>query len=162
VTLAPENAPRTADDRFRYLDEEAPEGNGREAGEHAADSYRARQGGSSTGGYGTSRRFAQRERSPRDLRPMERPAVATLRHLMDREEAFKKKAGHYGTFDELARGTGLALDVPLGANSFHRKGYRFDLSVEADGFRITAVPNNPGPRAFSGDDSGYIMRAGEE
>ena len=162
VTAAPETAPRAADERFRYLDEEAPEGDGREAGERAADSYRSRQGRGTAGGFGSSRRFAQRERSPRDLRPVERPAVATLRHLMDREEAFRKKTGHYGTFDELARGMGLALDVPLGATSFHRRGYRFDVTVETDGFRITAVPNMPGPRAFSGDDSGYIMRAGQE
>ena len=161
TAAAPEAAPR-ADERFRFLDEEAPEGDGREAGERAAENYRGRQGRSGTGGFGTSRRFAQRERSPRDLRPVERPAVATLRHLMDREEAYKKRAGRYGTFDELARGMGLALDVPLGTTSFHRKGYRFDLTVESDGFRITAVPNLPGPRAFSGDDSGYIMRSGEE
>jgi serine/threonine protein kinase len=157
----PESAPRAADQRFRFLDEEAPEGDGREAGDRAADTYRGRQGGSSAGGFGTSRRFAQRERSPRMIGPAERPAVATLRHLIDREEAYKKKAGRYGTFDQLARAMGLPMDVPLGTTSFQRKGYRFELTLEDDGFRITAVPSLSGLRAFLGDDSGYI-RAGLE
>ena len=114
-----------------------------------------------SGSYGSSRRFAQRERSPRSLAPAERPAVATLRHLIDREEAYKKSTGRYGTFAEMARGAGFALDVPVGATSFTRKGYRFELTVEEDGFRITAVPGMPGPRSFLGDDTGFI-RAGLE
>jgi serine/threonine protein kinase len=159
---AAEPAAPAADSRFRYLDEEGPEGDGREAGDRAADAYRGRQGWRpSSGGFGTNRRFPQRERSPRDLRPVERPAVATLRHLMDREEAYKKSTGRYGTFGEMARATGFALDVPIGASSFQRKSYRFEVTVEEDGFRITAVPSGPGPRSFIGDDSGFI-RAGLE
>ena len=91
----------------------------------------------------------------------ERPAVATLRHLIDREEAYKKATGRYGTFADMARAAGFALDVPIGATSFSRKGYRFDLTVEEDGFRITAVPAAPGPRSFLGDDSGYHPRRPE-
>jgi hypothetical protein len=149
---------RTADARFRYLDEE-PQADGREAGERAAAGYRNGQGYTPSGSYGTSRRFAQRERSPRDLAVAERPAVATLRHLMDREEAYKKSTGRYGTFAEMARAGGFALDVPVSATAFNRKGYRFELTVEEDGFRITAVPGMPGPRSFLGDDTGFI-RAG--
>jgi protein kinase-like protein len=153
---------RAADARFRYLDEEA-QGDGREAGDRAAESYRNRQGwrDGSSGGFGSSRKFAQRERSPRNLAVAERPAVATLRYLIDREESYKKTAGRYATFGEIARAGGFMLDVPVGATSFNRKGYRFDLTVEEDGFRITAVPGTPGPRSFVGDDSG-IIRAGLE
>jgi len=35
------------------------------------------------------------------------------------------------------------------------------LTIEDDGYRITAMPASPGPRSFLGDDSGYI-RAGVE
>jgi hypothetical protein len=151
-----------ADARYRYLDEEAPEGDGRAAGDQAADAYRNRQGyRPSNGPYGTSRRFAQRERSPRDTGPAERPAVATLRHVMDREEVYKKANGRYGTLAEMARTSGFGLDVPFGPNSFRRKGYKFDLTLEDDGFHIIAVPGGVGPRSFVGDDSGYI-RSGLE
>jgi serine/threonine protein kinase len=161
-TAMPAPATRTDSSRYAYLDQE-PQGDGREAGQRAAEGYRNNQGygGTSSGTYGSSRRFAQRERSPRDLAPSERPAVATLRHLIDREEAYKKSAGRYGTFADMVRGAGFALDVPVGATSFNRKGYRFELTVEEDGFRITAVPGMPGPRPFLGDDSGFI-RAGLE
>jgi hypothetical protein len=155
---------RTADARYRYLDEEGAEGSGREAGDRASDAYRGRQQGWSRGNpgsFGTNRRFAQRERSPRDLGPGERPAVATLRHVMDREEVYKKATGRYGTLAEMARASGFGLDVPFAATSFQRKGYRFELTIEEDGFKITAVPAGPGPRSFVGDDSGYI-RSGLE
>jgi hypothetical protein len=155
---------RTADARYRYLDEEAAEGSGREAGDRASDAYRGRQQGWSRGNpgsFGTNRRFAQRERSPRDLGPGERPAVATLRHVMDREEVYKKATGRYGTLAEMARASGFGLDVPFAATQFQRKGYRFDLTIEEDGFKVTAVPAGPGSRSFVGDDSGYI-RSGLE
>jgi serine/threonine protein kinase len=148
---------RAAEPRFRYLDEEGAPGDGREAGSRAADAYNGRQGGQrGSGDFGTNRRFAQRPRSPRELGLGERPAVATLRHVMDREEVYKKATGRYGTLAEMARASGFGLDVPYAATSFQRKGYRFDLTVEEDGFRITAVPAGPGPRSFVGDDSGYI------
>jgi hypothetical protein len=159
-TAPPVAAPPAGESRYRYLDEEGAEGSGREAGDRASDAYRGRQQGFSRGNpgtYGTSRRFAQRERSPRDLGPGERPAVATLRHVMDREEVYKKATGRYGTLVEMARASGFGLDVPYAATSFQRKGYRFDLTLEEDGFKLTAVPAGPGPRAFRGDDSGYIQ-----
>jgi hypothetical protein len=154
--------PTAAGGNFRFLDEELPEADGRAAGERLAEGYKNQQGyHPSRGTFGTNQRFRQRPRSPRDLGPIEGPAVATIRHLMSREELFHKKEGRYGTMADLARGSGLALDVPFAATSFQRKGYRFELSVEEDGFKVTAVPVRIGPRAFVGDDSGYI-RAGVE
>jgi len=83
-----------------------------------------------------------------------------LRHVMDAEEAYHKTAGRYGTFSELSEKY-LPLDVPRQDLSFMRTGYRFNLTVEADGFRVTATPTAPVTRSFVGDDSGYI-RAGVE
>jgi hypothetical protein len=83
--------------------------------------------------------------------------VATLRHVMDREEVYKKATGRYGTLAEMAHASGFGLDVPYAPTSFSRKGYRFDLTLEEDGFKVTAVPAAPGPRSFRGDDSGYIQ-----
>jgi hypothetical protein len=40
--------------------------------------------------------------------------------------------------------------VPYAATAFSRKGYRFDLTIEDDGYRITAMPASPGPRSFLG------------
>jgi hypothetical protein len=140
------------------LDEEpAAEGDGREAGEALAGKFRA-QGGGGTGGFGATGRYQQRERSPRNLTTFERPAVATIRHLIDRQEAFRRREGRYATFDDLGR-SGPFLDVPTQTSTFQRRGYRFVLSLEGDGFSIVAEPTAPGPRSFVGDDSGYI-RAG--
>jgi hypothetical protein len=144
---------------FGYLDNEPAE-DGRAAGERAADAYRNPQGSGSTGGFGTSRRFAVRERSPSRLAPAERPAVATIRHLIDRMEAYHRREGRYAGLSEL-RAAGLALDVPVSGNTFQRRGFRFEVTVESDGFRVTATPVTPVGRAFVGDDSGYI-RVGDE
>jgi hypothetical protein len=136
------------------LDEEAPESDGREAGEALADKFRG-QGSRNSSGFGASGRFQRRERSPRDLSPVERPAVATLRHVMDRQEAFHRREGRYGTFADLGR-SGAFLDVPSQTLTFQRKGYRFELALETNGFRMVAEPTAPGPRSFVGDDSGFI------
>ncbi len=151
----PEPAPmRESASSYAFLDVEPSEGNGREAGERLAGTYR--QGGSTSGGsFGASGRFKQRERSPRNLAPAERPAVATIRHLIDRMEAFHRKQGRYAGITEL-RAAGLALDVPFSGNSFQRRGFRFEVSVESDGFRVIASPLSPSGRSFIGDDSGYI------
>jgi serine/threonine-protein kinase len=153
-----ESAPRSS---YSVLDEEpAAEADGRDAGEALAGKFRSNQGGNTSSGFGASGRYAPRERSPRDLTPSERPAVATIRHLMDREEAFHRREGRYATFDDLGR-SGPFLDVPSQTRTFQRRGYRFDLTLESDGFRIVAEPTAPGPRSFVGDDSGFI-RAGVE
>ena len=132
-------------------------GDGREAGERLAGTYR-QGGGTPSGNFGASGRFAARPRSPRGLAPAERPAVATIRHLIDRMEAFQRKEGRYAGLADL-RAAGLALDVPVSGNTFQRRGFRFEVTVESDGFRITATPVSPSGRSFVGDDSGYI-RAG--
>jgi hypothetical protein len=162
---APEGAPRAANEAapaaaedFGYLDSEQPAADGREAGEALAGTYRNPQGGGSTGSFGTNRRFNVRERSPSRLAPIERPAVATLRYVMDRMEGFQRREGRYPSLEELKR-AGLALDVPVAGAAFQRRGYRFEITPESDGFRITATPVGPGGRSFVGDDSGYI-RAG--
>jgi serine/threonine-protein kinase len=143
---------------YSVLDEESAQNDGREAGEALADKFRSNQGSRTSSGFGATGRFQRRERSPRDLSPFERPAVATLRHIIDREEAFHRREGRYATFADLGR-SGAFLDVPSQTLTFQRRGYRFELALESDGFRIVAEPTAPGPRSFVGDDSGFI-RAG--
>jgi serine/threonine protein kinase len=145
---------------FGFLDQEPPMDGG-EVGEHLADTYRSQQGRTSTGTFGSRRVFRARERSPRNLLPIEMPAVATLRHLITFEEAFQKKEGRYGSIAEMMQSHGLRLDVAPQANTFQRRGYRFELKVTGDGFQVTAIPVSPGPRPFMGDDSG-IIRPGLE
>ncbi len=139
------------------LDEEAPTPDGRGAGEDLANKYRSQQGGTS---YGSGSRFRMRPLSPHPLAPTERPAVATMRHIINAEEAFNKQHGHYGTLAEMSNQT-LFLDVPHQGDAFQRAGYRFNLTVTRDGFRVLAMPTTPGGRPFTGDDSGLI-RAGVE
>ena len=146
---------------YGYLDEVPPADDGREAGEQLAGTYRNQQGGNTgSTGFGSSRRFNVRERTPRQLARPEVPAVATMRHVMDRMEAFQRQKGRYPSLDEV-KAAGLALDVPTSGASFQRRGYRFDVTTDSDGFRITATPLSPAGRTFVGDDSGYI-RAGVE
>jgi eukaryotic-like serine/threonine-protein kinase len=150
-----EGGGRTAapgDDHF--LEEEAPPVNNAEAGRRLAESYRS--GSSSGGSVGGGARFNPRERSPRNLVPAERPAVAALRHVMNAEEVYKRKTGRYGSLTDMSRSQALLMDVPLQDRSFARRGYRFELELESDGYRLTATPTNPGPRPFLGDDSGFI------
>jgi hypothetical protein len=151
--------PSQAAPDYSFLDlpqAEAPDGS--EAGRRLAESYR--QGSSGTPSY-SGGRFRQRERQPQQLLPVERPAVASLRHAMNAQEAFHKRNGRYGTYDELVRAQLLFLDVPVQVRAFLRKSYRFELTVEGDSYRISAIPTAPGPRPFVGDDSGYI-RVDEE
>jgi serine/threonine protein kinase len=146
--------PSQASPDYAYLDvpqEAAPDGT--EAGRRLSESYR--QGGSSSPNYGGGR-FRPRERQPSQLLPAERPAVAALRHAMNAQEGFHKRNGRYGTYDDLVRAQLLFLDVPVQVRAFLRKSYRFELTVESDGYRISAIPTVPGLRPFVGDDSGYI------
>ncbi len=144
-----------------FLDAEPDEGvDGRAAGEDLAGKYRSGQGtaGSSTG---STTRFRPRDRSPRNLAPVERPAVATIRHVINAQEAYHRKRNRYGSLGEMAAAQALFLDVPFQANSFRRGGYNFELTVEPDGFRVVSMPTSPSGRPFIGDDSG-IIRAGTE
>jgi serine/threonine-protein kinase len=144
--------------RYAFLDDE-PEAptDGVEAGRRLAESYRS--GGRRGTSYGSTARFNQRPLSPRGLSPRERPAVAVLRHLINAEEAFHQKNDRYGSLEELRRAGAVVLDVPSSGETFTRRGYRFELTTEADGFRVAGMPLSPGSRPFVGDDSGYI-RAG--
>ena len=75
---------------------------------------------------------------------------------MNAEEVHKRKTGHYGTLTDMQRSQSLVMDVQLQDRSFVRRGYRFELELESDGYKLMATPSSPGPRPFVGDDSGYI------
>jgi serine/threonine protein kinase len=155
----PDQEGRSASPDQAFLDEEPPAVDGAEAGRRVSDAYSGRSS-SGSAGYGGARLRA-RPRSPRDLVPMERPAVATLRWVMNAEEAYNRKGGRYGNLKELVQSQAMPMprDVAVSANSFIRRGYRFELSLTSDGFRVTATPMAPGVRPFAGDESGYILSA---
>jgi hypothetical protein len=144
---------------YSHLDAEEPPLNGAEVGAEVAGGYRSGQGQESTG-FGTRRQLNRRPRSPRDLRPIEMAAVATLRHLMNAETAYHKKEGRYGALAQLV-GRYAFLDVLPRGDSFQRKGYRFDLSLTGDDFEVTATPMGLGGRAFKGDSNGFILDAND-
>ena len=98
---------------------------------------------------------------PRDVQPPERPAVATLLHLIAAEEAFNRKNGHYAGLGELVRDRLAMLDVPVTNNRFERRGYRFHIVVESDGFKVTAQPTGAAGRPFVGDDTGVVRVGGQ-
>jgi serine/threonine protein kinase len=143
--------------RSSFLDVEPDDGmDGRAAGENLAGKYRSGQGGYSSGGTGSTTRFRPRERSPRALAPVERPAVATIRHIINAQEAYHRKRNRYGSLTDMSQAQSLFLDVPFQATTFRRGGYNFELTVESDGFRVVAMPTSPNGRPFIGDDSGFI------
>jgi serine/threonine-protein kinase len=144
-----------------FLDAEPEAVDGRAAGENLAGKYRSNQGYGSRSTTGSTPRFRPRERSPRGLVPVERPAVATIRHIINAQEAYHHKRNRYGSLSDMASAQSLFLDVPFQPTSFRRAGYSFELTVESDGFRVVAMPTSPSGRPFVGDDSGFI-RAGLE
>jgi len=153
--------PNAAPANPSFLDEEPPDQtSGAEAGQRLAQSYRSDQGRGSTS-MGTTGRFRARERSPRNLAPAERPAVAAMRHVINAQLLFHKKTGRYGNYQELSKASVLFLDVPVQPREFVRSGYRFDLALEEDGFKVVASPMGAGPRPFIGDDSEFIREGVE-
>ena len=137
---------------YAYLDELPPEApDGRAAGEALAQKYRA--GGSS--GY-TSTRFRARPLFPPGTTLPERPAVGTLLHLHQAEEAFHRKNARYGNPRELADAGLLRLDVPVSAEGFRRARYGFRVTAGADSYRADALPLGGTGRAFMVDDSGFV------
>jgi hypothetical protein len=82
--------------------------------------------------------------------------VATLLHLIAAEEAYNRKNGHYAALPELVQSRLAMLDVPVSGNSFQRRGYRFQVVTEADGFRVIAQPSGQAGRPFVGDDTGVV------
>jgi hypothetical protein len=155
----PEPAQPPAGQDLSFLDQEPPAVDGSEAGRRLAESFRS--GRSSSSSFGTNSRLRARDRSPRDARGVESAAVATLRHVMNAQEAFFRNQARYGTLPELKAAGLLFLDVQFQARQFLRKTYRFELTLEGDSFRVTAIPSGGGVRPFVGDDSGFI-RAGTE
>jgi eukaryotic-like serine/threonine-protein kinase len=146
--------------RGSFLDAEPEDGvDGRAAGEDLAGKYRSGQGAG--GSTGSTARFRPRERSPRGLIPVERPAVATIRHIINAQEAYHRKRNRYGSLSDMATAQSLFLDVPFQPTTFRRGGYHFELTVEPDGFRVVGMPTSPNGRPFIGDDTG-IIRVGTE
>ncbi|HLA76534.1 MAG TPA: protein kinase [Vicinamibacteria bacterium] len=102
------------------------------------------------GGYRTGRILQRRQRLPDDVSRGERPAAWVLLNLADLQAAYHARNGRYGTFTEALPGRGVA------ARSFQRHHYRFDLTTEADGFKVIATPLSPGLRVLVVDDSGIV------
>jgi len=142
----------TAGGDYAYLDELPPETpDGRAAGEALAQKYRS--GGSS--GY-TSTRFRARPLFPPGTTLAERPAIGTLLHLHQAEEAYRRKNGRYGSPRELADAGFLRLDVPVSAEGFRRARYAFRVTAGGDSYRADASPLGGSGRAFMVDDSGFV------
>ncbi len=157
----PPTAPAESRGDYAYLDDEGSVPSDAEAGQRLAEAYRGKQGYGSQGSYGASGKFQRRRPSPPTQNPVERAAIATLRHVMIVQEAYKRQQGRYGSFEDLRGASLLRLDVATQARQFARKGYAFALQVEGDSFRVDATPTNPGLRPFKGDDSGFITVADE-
>ena len=138
-----------------FLDDEPPQVDGAEAGARAAEAYRSPNSGRPQ--FGTNRNLQAREMSPRPRMPGERPALGTLRHIINAQEAFKKKNHRYGTFAEMAAAQTLFLDVHPQANTFSRRGYKFELQTDGDSFHVVALPQGGGLRPFVATESGYIQ-----
>jgi serine/threonine-protein kinase len=137
---------------YAYLDQLPPETpDGRAAGDALAQKYRA--GGST--GYTTSR-FRARPLFPPGTTLPERPAVGTLLHFHQAEEAFHRKNGRYGNPRELADAGLLRLDVPVSAEGFRRARYGFRVTAGAGAYRADALPLAGTGRAFMVDDSGFV------
>jgi hypothetical protein len=151
ATAAPESAIPMGS-----LDELPPEGpDGRDVGDATARAYRG-EGGSGSGTAG--KRYAARPRIPRDIAPVERPAVATLAWIRYAQKAYHDANGRYGTLQELTQARLLRLEMPFQNGAFERKGYRFQLKGGPQEFRVDATPLSAGPRPYYVDENGYVIR----
>lgn len=152
VTRAAEPPP-VADGGIGMLDREPPDLTGRESGEEIASTYGQSD---SNRNYGTKRPLRARPKFPPGVLPAERRAVFNLLNMMRFQEAYQKKTGRYGSFKDT-----LPISVAQ-ANVLQNAGYKFELSVESDGFQIVATPvSMSGLRPFIGDDSGFVRFADE-
>ena len=137
------------------LDELPPGGpDGRDIGDTTARAYRG-ESGSGSGLAG--KRYPARPLIPRNVAPLERPAVATLAWIRYAQNAYHKANGRYGTLQELTQARLLRLDVAFQSGAFERKGYRFQLKGGAQEFRVDATPLSAGPRPYYVDDNGYVI-----
>jgi hypothetical protein len=134
--------------RYTHLDDE-------QAALEGTDVVRRSDYGGGGSPYSNAR-YRTRSRIPPGLGMPERPAVATLLHLMSAEEAYNSKHGRYGSLAELVQAKNALLDVPVSGGSFSRRNYKFQIVVEEDGFRALAIPGAPGLRPFVGDDTGFV------
>jgi serine/threonine protein kinase len=149
----PYEPPPVAETPFGMLDREPPDLGGREGGEEIAGTYGQSE---SNRNFGTKRSLNARPRFPRGISGPERRAVFNLLNMMRFQEAYQKKTGRYGSFKDT-----LPVSVPQ-ANVLQNAGYKFELAVESDGFRIVATPiTMSGLRPFIGDDSGFVRFADE-
>ncbi len=137
---------------YGFLNDVGAQGpDGRELGAALAKSYES-HGSSGIAG----RRFSARPRVPRDVAPIERPAVATLLHLMFMEQAYQRQNSRYGNLHELKAAGLLHLDVPFAKGQFERARYRFELTGSGGEYKATATPLVQGARPFLADDNGFV------
>ena len=135
------------------LDQEPPGLTGREGGEEIASTYGQSE---SNRNYGTKRNLRARPKFPPSISKPERRAVFNLLNMMRFQEAYQKKTGRYGSFKDT-----LPITVAQ-ANVLQNAGYKFELSVESDGYKIVATPvSMSGLRPFIADDSGFVRFADE-
>ena len=154
VPPPPVTAPVARDAVAEMLEREPPQVDGREAGERLADSVRSDRGGSNSS-FGTNRRFRAREKFPRDVTPAERRGVFVLLNVLHYQALHRQRSGTYGTFQQV-------LPRPVASpDRFEHAGYRFDMTVEPDGFKVVATPLTMGLRGFVADDTGFVRYADE-
>jgi hypothetical protein len=138
---------------FGPLDRQPPQLDGREQGAAVADTYRSPYGQGS-GNFGTGRRLRAREKFPPDVTGVERRAVYNLLNMMNLEGSHKARNGRYGSFKDILPA------APGSATVLEHNGYRFQLTVAGDDYKIVATPLNSG-RALIADDSGFVRYADE-
>jgi serine/threonine-protein kinase len=154
VTTPPVTAP-PRDAVTEMFEGEPPPVDGREAGAAAAEGYRTDRGGGPNSSFGTNRRFSRREKFPRDVTAAERRGVFVLLNVVHYQALHRQKTGRYGTFQQV-------LPRQVGSpSSFDHAGYRFDLTVESDGYKVVATPLTMGLRGFIADDTGFVRYADE-
>jgi hypothetical protein len=136
------------------LDDYPPTGpDGRAVGEATARAYRGQGGQSGFAG----RRFDARPRIPRDVAPLEAPAVKTLAWIGFAQSRYHKQKGRYGTLHELRQERLLMLDVPVQNGRFERGGYAFQLKGGPQEFRVDAQPLSANGRPCYVDDNGFVL-----
>jgi len=154
AAVPPPPVPAARDAVADLFEREPPTVDGREAGERLADSVRSDRG-SSNSSFGTNRRFRAREKFPRDVTPAERRGVFVLLNVLHYQALHRQRSGTYGTFQQV-------LPRPVASpDRFEHAGYRFDMTVEPDGFKVVATPQAMGLRGFVADDTGTVRYADE-
>jgi hypothetical protein len=144
--VPPARDPAPPAEGLGFLDQQPPEREGRDITERAGGGAYPR-GGS---GYDARWRLQNRRRFPVDTTGAERRAVWVLLNLARHEEDYHAKHGRYAAFNEILPVRGV------GAKSFARHNYRFELETSADGFKIDAVPLSAGLRPLYTDEGGMV------